>query len=80
MGSIHDNGAARKAPLPFVPSPPIAPEGALPAELSAMAERVMSLRPSSGAETLQVLRREFPNSPLAARISALNVIARRRTF
>lgn len=79
MGSVHDQGAAREAPLPFLPSPPIAPEGALPTELTAaMAQRLISLRPSSGAETLQALRREFPDSPLAARVAALDMIMRRR--
>ena len=80
MGSVHDQGAAREAQLPFLPSPPIAPEMVLPAELTAaMAHRLMSLRPSTGAETLQALRREFPDSPLAARIAALNMMMRRRS-
>ena len=61
MGTVSDRGAARDSQLPFLPSPPIAPESALggTALTAAMAQRLVSLHPSSGAETLQALRRAF---------------------
>ena len=78
MGTVSDRGAARDSQLPFLPSPPIAPESALggTALTAAMAQRLVSLHPSSGAETLQALRRAFPDSPLTLRVAALNMIMR----
>lgn len=82
MGTVSDRGAARDSQLPFLPSPPIAPESGLSgAALTAeMAQRLMSLHPGSGAETLQVLRRAFPNSPLTLRVAALDMIMRRHNI
>ncbi len=78
MGSVREQEAAAEAQLPFLPSPPIVPEGALRATdlTAAMADRLRSQRPGSSAETLQVLRREFPDSPLALRVAALDMIMR----
>ena len=75
MGTVSDRGAARDSQLPFLPSPPIAPENGLSgvALTAEMAQRLMSLHPSSGA----VLRRAFPNSPLTLRVAALDMIMRR---
>jgi hypothetical protein len=47
---------------------------------AAMAQRLMSLHPSSGAETLQALRRAFPDSPLTLRVAALDMIMRRHNI
>ena len=44
-----------------------------------MAERLISLRRSSGTEPLQALRQAFPDSPLTIRVAALDMIMRRRT-
>ena len=81
MGNVSDQGAARESQLPFLPSPPIAPETALSgtALTAAMAQRLMSLRSKSGAESLQALRQAFPDSPLTLRVAALGLIARRHT-
>jgi len=81
MGTVSDRGAARESKLPFLPSPPIAPESACngAALTAAMAQRLISLRPSSGAETLQALRQAFPDSPLPLRVAALNMVVRRHT-
>jgi hypothetical protein len=81
MGTISDQGAARESQLPFLPSPPIAPESAMSgAGLTAlMAQRLLSLNARSGAETLQALRQAFPNSPLTLRVAALDMIMRRQS-
>jgi hypothetical protein len=82
MGTVSDQGAARESQLPFLPSPPIAPESALggAALTAAMAKRLMSLHPNSGAETLQALRQAFPGSPLTLRVAALDMIMRRHNI
>ena len=82
MGTVSDRGAARDSQLPFLPSPPIAPESALggTALTAAMAQRLVSLHPSSGAETLQALRRAFPDSTLTLRVAALDMIMRRHNI
>jgi hypothetical protein len=78
MSSVEDRRAGREAQLPFLPSPPIAPESALgSADLTAaMAQRLMALQPGSGAESLQALRRAFPDSPLTLRVAALDMAMR----
>lgn len=78
MGSASNHGAARKAPLPFLPSPPIAPESLPATELTAaMIQRVTAARPASGAEALHALRAAFPDSPLNLRVAALDMVMRR---
>lgn len=48
------------------------------AELArAMAAAVVTASPSSGTEALEMLRRIFPNSPLALRVAALDATMRR---
>jgi hypothetical protein len=81
MGTVSDRGAARESKLPFLPSPPIAPESASngAALTDVMARQLISLQRSSGAETLQALRQAFPDSPLTVRVAALNMIMRRHT-
>ncbi len=78
MPSVEDQQAGRKAQLPFLPSPPIAPESApSSAALTAtMAQRLMALQPRSGAESLQALRQAFPDSPLTLRVAALDIAMR----
>jgi hypothetical protein len=78
MGSASTHGIARKAPLPlpFVPSPPIAPEG-LSADLTAMVQRMIAAGPASDAEALRALRAAFPDAPLTLRVAALDTMMRR---
>jgi len=45
-----------------------------------MVQRLISLHPISGAETLQALRRAFPDSPLTLRVAALDLIMRRHNI
>ena len=82
MGTVSDRGPARDSQLPFLPSPPIAPESAMDgaALTAAMAQRLMSLHSGSGAETLQALRHAFPDSPLTLRVAALDMIMRRHNI
>jgi hypothetical protein len=44
---------------------------------SSMAQALISATPSTGAEALNLLRRLFPDSPLTARVAALDAIMRR---
>ncbi len=80
MGFVSDQGVPRESKLPFLPSPPIAPESALAgaALTAAMAQRLISLHPHSDAEALQALRRAFPHSPLTLRVAALDLMMRRQ--
>lgn len=77
MGSASNHGTARKAPLPFLPSPPIAPEGLPDGDLTAMVRRMIAARPASDAEALHALRAAFPDSPLNLRVAALDMVMRR---
>jgi hypothetical protein len=77
MGSASNHGNARKAPLPFLPSPPIAPEGLPAGDLTAMVQRMIAARPASDAEALRALRAAFPESPLHLRVAALDMVMRR---
>jgi hypothetical protein len=43
-----------------------------------MAERIMHFSPASDAEVLKLLRASFPDSPLSARVAALDFLMRRR--
>jgi hypothetical protein len=69
------------ASLPYLPSPPIAPDSTATARdlTAAMAQRILRLTPLSQAETLRALRAAFPDSPLTLRVAALDLIMRRRT-
>ncbi len=67
------------ASLPYLPSPPIAPEGIAARELTAaMARHLLLMSPRSDAETLRALRTAFPDSPLTLRVAALDLIQRGR--
>jgi hypothetical protein len=68
----------RRPPLPYLPSPPIMPEGVTGALMAAMLQCIASARPASGAEMLRALRDAFPNSSLAARVAAVELITRAR--
>lgn len=46
-----------------------------PSRLKAMREHLVRARPASGNEALQVLRRAFPDTPLAERVHAAGEIA-----
>ena len=43
-----------------------------------MAKRIMEFSPASDSEALRLLRASFPNSPLSARVAALDFLMRRR--
>jgi hypothetical protein len=65
--------------LPVLASPPVAPGDAFsPAVAEAMLARIARLDPKSGAEALRELRHAFPDSPLAWRVAALNLLMLRR--
>ncbi len=58
--------------------PPAAITGRSESELAhSMAEALIGATPSTGAEALSLLRRLFPESPLTARVAALDAIMRR---
>jgi hypothetical protein len=82
MDSARSQEAVRQqdAPLPYLPSPPIAPESTAATRdlTAAMAQRLLLLEPLSQAEMLRALRAAFPDSPLTLRVTALDMIMRRR--
>jgi hypothetical protein len=57
-------------------SPPSAPDSE--PTLADMVDWIGRQGPASGAETLRQLRVAFPDSPLALRVAALNMLIRRR--
>ncbi|MCQ3942482.1 MAG: hypothetical protein DPW22_04605 [Alphaproteobacteria bacterium] len=57
---------------------PCGATGRAEAELArAMATAITDTGPSSGSEALRILRRTFPDSPLAVRVAALDAMMRR---
>jgi hypothetical protein len=64
-------GSARNCATPFETGSDSALE-------QAMIERVSVAAPQSGAEALRELRSAFPESPLAQRVAALMMLARRQ--
>ena len=81
MDSARSQEAVRQqdASLPYLPSPPIAPEGTAPARdlTAAMVQRLLLLESLSQAEMLRALRTAFPDSPLTLRVAALEIMRRR---
>jgi hypothetical protein len=75
--------ASSETHLPWHSAPPIvpgltgddAPDHAF--MVGQMVERIKVISPQSGAEALRELRRAFPDSPLALRVSALEASMRR---
>ena len=66
--------------LPFHASPPVAGircETA-PDPARGMADRIAALGPRTDAEALMFLRARYPQSPLALRVAALDLLARLR--
>lgn len=67
-------------PDPFgdVTLAPEAATGLSEAQLArSMAEALIEAAPASSSETLKLLRKLFPNSPLTARVAALGALMRR---
>ena len=66
--------------LPFHASPPLAGVRCEDAHVPArgMADRIAELAPPTDAEALMLLRARYPNSPLALRVAALDLLARLR--
>jgi len=74
MGSAM-NGVAARGVRPAAAADAVPPYRTGLAE--AMLERIAQTGPISGAEALKQLRSAFPDTPLAARVAALNLLARR---
>jgi hypothetical protein len=72
--------AAEQKALPMHVSPPIAPHGAAAdtPDVAQMVQRLMERRPLSGSHALKELRAAFPDTPLALRVAALNMLLRQR--
>lgn len=67
-------------PDPFgdVTLAPAAVTGRSESELArSMADALLSARPATGTEALNILRRLFPYSPLTVRVTALDAMMRR---
>ena len=75
-----DRTIPREAPLPYHPSPPIAPGAGLSGgeRTRAMVEMIIAAPPASDAEALKALRLAFPQSPLGLRVAALSLLMRGR--
>ena len=80
MGSASNHRTGQEAPLPYLPSPPIAPEGgSTTGDLTAaMVQRMMSTPPVSGAQKPRALRQAFPDNSLALRVAPLKMVTRPR--
>jgi hypothetical protein len=74
-----DTSIPQESPLPYHPSPPIAPETGLGGDgpPHAMLAIILAAKPRSDAEALMALRAAFPDSPLSLRIAALGMLMRR---
>ncbi len=77
MGS--NRSTPETPPLALVSAPPVAPtDPHSPALAEAMLDFIVRSDPTSGAEALRELRHAFPDSPLALRVAALNMLRLRR--
>jgi hypothetical protein len=78
MGAAAEQPVRRdRSPLPDHPSPPTAPDATSAAAIARMADQIDLGRLKSGADALRQLRKAFPDSPLALRVAALNMLMRR---
>ena len=76
MGFAADRRVPRKEPLPFHTSPPICPQGE-GARAARMVQEILHAGPNSASDALRELRAAFPDSPLTARVAALDLMRRR---